>query len=44
MPVVVTLKQPQRNVLNDLTAACEVALQGEVTPSLLPMPAKTHSA
>jgi transposase len=36
MTVVATLKQQQRNVLDDLTAAHEAALCGELAPSLLP--------
>jgi hypothetical protein len=36
MTVVATLKQQQRNVLADLTAAHEAALRGEAAPSLLP--------
>ena len=35
--VVAMLKQQQRNVLDYLTAACEAALRGEATPSLLPI-------
>lgn len=38
MTVVATLKQQHRNVLDDLTAACEAALCGEQAPSLLPTP------
>jgi transposase len=38
MTVVATLKQQHRNVLDDLTAACEAALSGEAAPSLLPTP------
>jgi transposase len=34
--VVATLKQPQRRVLEYLTAAPEAALRGDATPSLLP--------
>lgn len=40
MTVVATLKQQHRNVLDDLTAACEAALRGEGAPSLLPTPAQ----
>jgi transposase len=40
MTVVATLKQQHRDVLDDLTAACEAALRGEGTPSLLPTPAQ----
>jgi transposase len=36
MTVVATLQQPQRNVLEYLTAAHEAALRGEAAPSLLP--------
>jgi len=36
MTVVATLKQQQRSVLEYLTAACEAALRGEESPSLLP--------
>jgi transposase len=36
MTVVATLKQQHRNVLDYVTAACEVALCGEPAPSLLP--------
>jgi transposase len=36
MTVVATLKQPQRNVLEYLTAAHEAAWRGEAAPSLLP--------
>ena len=36
MTVVTTLKQPQRHVLESLTAACEAALRGEAAPSWLP--------
>jgi transposase len=32
-----TVKQPQRNVLDYLTAACEAALRGDAAPSLLPV-------
>jgi transposase len=39
MTVVATLKQPHRNVLAYVTAACEVALCGQPAPSLLPTPA-----
>jgi transposase len=38
MTVVATLKQPHRNVLDSITAACEAALRGESAPSLLPTP------
>jgi transposase len=38
MTVVATLKQQHRNVLDDITAACEAALRGEAAPSLLPTP------
>jgi transposase len=34
--VVATLKQPQRNVLASLTAACEATLREAPAPSLLP--------
>jgi len=34
--VVATLKQPKRNVLEDLTAAHAAALRGEAAPSLMP--------
>ena len=40
MTVVATLKQQHRNVLDDLTAACEAALRGGGAPSLLPTPAQ----
>ena len=40
MTVVATLKQQHRNVLEYLTAACQAALCGEATPSLLPTPAE----
>jgi len=40
MPVVATLKQPHRDVLDYLTAACEAAPRGEGTLSLLPTPAQ----
>ena len=40
MTVVATLKQPHRNVLDYLTAACEAALRGEGAPSLRPTPAQ----
>jgi hypothetical protein len=36
MTVGATLKQQHRNVLDDVTAACEAALCGEPAPSLLP--------
>jgi hypothetical protein len=36
MTVVATLKQQHRNVLDDVTVACEAILQGEPAPSLLP--------
>jgi transposase len=36
MTVVATLKQPQRNVLEYLTAACEAARRDAPAPSLLP--------
>jgi transposase len=36
MPVVATLKQPKRRVLDYLTAAHEAALRAETAPSLLP--------
>jgi transposase len=39
MTVVATLNQQHRNVLDDLTTACEAALRGEGAPSLLPTPA-----
>jgi transposase len=39
MTGVATRKQPHRNVLDDLTAACEATLHGEAAPSLLPTPA-----
>ena len=43
--VVVTLKQPQRNVLEYLTAACGAPLRGEAAPSLLPeSDQKSHAA
>jgi hypothetical protein len=46
--VVATLKQQHRNVLDDLSAACEAALCGEQAPSGLPTPdrfrACMHSA
>ena len=38
MTVAATLKQQHRNVLDYLTTACEAALRGEPTPSLLPSP------
>ena len=38
MTVVATLKQQHRNVLDDVTTACEAALRGEPAPSLLPTP------
>ena len=44
MPVVTTLKQQQRNVLEYLTAACEAALRGEAAPSLLPARAQKSQA
>jgi transposase len=48
MPVVATLKQQHRNVLDYLTAACEAVLRGEGAPSLLPTPPQltqyTHTA
>jgi hypothetical protein len=37
LPVVATLKQPQRHVLDALTAAGEAALRGEAPPSLVPI-------
>src|SRR5262245_36256624 len=37
--VVATRKQPHRNVLHDVTAACDAARCGEPAPSLLPTPA-----
>jgi len=36
MTVVATVKQPQRHVLESLTAAPEAALRGEAASSLLP--------
>jgi transposase len=36
LTVVATLQQPKRHVLESLPAACEAALRGEATPSLLP--------
>ena len=36
LTVVTTLKQQQRNVLADLTAACQAALSDEPAPSVLP--------
>jgi transposase len=39
MTVVATLKQPHRNVLAYVTAACEAALCGQPAPSWLPTPA-----
>jgi Transposase IS66 family len=44
MTVVSTLKQQQRNVLADLTMACEAALRGEAAPSLLPAHAQKAQA
>ena len=44
LTVVATLKQQQRNVLDDLTAAQEAALRGEPTPSLLPESAQQSQA
>jgi transposase len=44
LTVVATLKQQQRSVLEDLTAACEAALRGEAAPSLLPASAQTSQA
>ena len=38
MTVVTTLKQPHRNVLDDLTAACEATWRDNPAPSLLPTP------
>jgi transposase len=38
MTVAATLKQPHRNVLDYVTAACEAALCGERAPSRLPTP------
>jgi hypothetical protein len=38
MTVVTTLKPQHRNVLDDVTAACEAALCGQPAPSLLPTP------
>jgi transposase len=38
MTAVATLKQQHRHVLDYLTTACEAALQGKPTPSLLPSP------
>jgi transposase len=40
MTVVATLKQPHRDALDYLTAACEATLRGEGAPSLLPTPAQ----
>jgi transposase len=37
MTVVAPLRQPQRNILEYLIAACEAALRGEAAPSLLPV-------
>jgi transposase len=42
MTVVATLKQQHRNVLDDLTAACEATRRGEPAPSLLPLPAESQ--
>jgi hypothetical protein len=42
MTVVATLKQRHRHVLDYLTTACDAALRGDATPSLLPTP--DHSA
>ena len=39
MTVGATLKQPPRNTLDYLTAACEATLRGEAAPSLRPTPA-----
>jgi transposase len=38
MTAVATLKQQHRHVLDYLTTACEAALQGKPTPSMLPSP------
>jgi transposase len=38
MPAVATLKQPHRNILDDVIAACEAALRNQPAPSLLPTP------
>jgi hypothetical protein len=44
MPVVATLKQQQRNVLEYLTEACDAALRGDAAPSLLPANAQKTQA
>lgn len=41
MTVVATLKQQQRNVLDYLTEACEVAIRNQPAPSLLPTTSTT---
>jgi transposase len=39
MTTVATLKQPHRNILDDIIAACEAPLRNQPAPSLLPTPA-----
>ena len=40
MTVVATLKRQDRNVLDYVTAACQAAIRGETSPSLIPNPAR----
>ncbi len=39
MTVVATLQPQHRNILDDVTAACEAMLCGKTAPSLRPIPA-----